>query len=66
MPKGNGQAGSQHMTGWILLAFGIVACIIGIVFLSTNHDLRATASFIAGVAALAVAGFMLMRKPGTS
>ncbi|HEY7016516.1 MAG TPA: LPXTG cell wall anchor domain-containing protein [Streptosporangiaceae bacterium] len=32
-------------------------------FISTNHDLRATASFIVGVLALAAGGFMLVRKP---
>jgi uncharacterized membrane protein HdeD (DUF308 family) len=59
--QANGRAGSQRTTAWILLAFGIVACVVGIVFITTNHDLRATASFIVGVLALA-GGFFLVRK----
>lgn len=47
----------------ILMAVGVVICIVGIVFIATNHDLRATASFIVGVLALAGGGFMLVRKP---
>jgi Flp pilus assembly protein TadB len=60
-----GQAGSQRTTALIVLAFGVVACIIGIVFIATNHDLRATASFIVGVAGLAAGFFWLRRKPNT-
>jgi hypothetical protein len=56
---------SQRTTALGVLAFGIIACVIGIIFITTNHDLRATASFIVGVLALAGAVFMLTRKPGT-
>jgi uncharacterized membrane protein HdeD (DUF308 family) len=59
--QGSGRAGSQRTNAWLLLAFGIIACVIGIVFLSTNHDLRATASFVVGILALA-GGFFLVRK----
>jgi uncharacterized membrane protein HdeD (DUF308 family) len=52
------------MNAWILLAFGIVACVIGIVFITTNHDLRAAASFVVGILALA-GGFFLIRKART-
>lgn len=58
-----GRAGSTRTGAWVLLAFGVVACIIGVVFISTNHDLRATASFVVGVLALVVALFLLRRKP---
>jgi uncharacterized membrane protein HdeD (DUF308 family) len=53
------------MNAWILLAFGIVACVVGIVFITTNHDLRATASFIVGVLALAGGFFLIRRKPSS-
>ena len=61
MSQGNGRAGSKRTNARLLLAFGIVACVIGIVFIATNHDLRATASFVVGVLALA-GGFLLVRK----
>ena len=61
MSQGNGRAGSQRTNARLLLAFGVVACVIGIVFIATNHDLRATASFVVGVLALA-GGFFLVRK----
>jgi uncharacterized membrane protein HdeD (DUF308 family) len=61
----NGRAGSPRMNAWILLAFGIVACVVGIVFITTNHDLRATASFIVGVLALAGGFFLIRRKPSS-
>jgi hypothetical protein len=47
----------------VLMAVGVVICVVGIVFIATNHDLRATASFIVGVLALAGGGFMFVRKP---
>jgi uncharacterized membrane protein HdeD (DUF308 family) len=59
--QANGRAGSQRTNARLLLAFGIVACVVGIVFIATNHDLRATASFVVGILALA-AGFFLVRK----
>jgi uncharacterized membrane protein HdeD (DUF308 family) len=59
--QGNGRAGSQRTNARLLLAFGIVACVVGIVFIATNHDLRATASFVVGILALA-GGFFLVRK----
>jgi uncharacterized membrane protein HdeD (DUF308 family) len=62
--QANGRAGSQRTNAWILLAFGIVACVIGIVFITTNHDLRAAASFVVGILALA-GGFFLIRKART-
>jgi uncharacterized membrane protein HdeD (DUF308 family) len=62
--QANGRAGSQRTNTRILLAFGIVACVIGIVFIATNHDLRAAASFVVGVLALA-GGFFLIRKART-
>ena len=49
---GSSGQSSNRTTALILLAVGVVVCIIGIVFISTNHDLRATASFIVGVLAL--------------
>ena len=64
MSQANGRAGSQRTNARLLLAFGIVACVIGIVFIATNHDLRATASFVVGVLALA-GGFFLIRKTRT-
>jgi uncharacterized membrane protein HdeD (DUF308 family) len=60
---GSSGQSSNRTTALILLAVGVVVCIVGIVFISTNHDLRATASFIVGVLALAAGGFMLVRKP---
>jgi hypothetical protein len=51
---------------WGLLSFGVVAFVVGIAFISTNHDLRATASFIVGVLALGGGWFMVSRKPSTS
>ena len=48
MSQQMGRMAAQRSTAWILLAFGVVACIIGVVFIATNHDLRATASFIVG------------------
>jgi uncharacterized membrane protein HdeD (DUF308 family) len=57
-----GQATSRT-PAMILMAFGVICLIVGIVFIATNHDLRATASFIVGVLALAGGGFMLKRKP---
>ncbi len=65
MSQGNGQLGSQRTTAWIVLAIGVVACVIGVIFIATNHDLRATASFIVGVLAIAAAWFLLRRKPST-
>ncbi len=59
---GSSQATSRT-PAMILMAFGVICLIVGIVFIATNHDLRATASFIVGVLALAGGGFMLMRKP---
>ena len=64
MSQGNGQAGSQR-TAWIVLAFGVIACVIGVIFIATNHDLRATASFIVGVVAIAAGWFLLRKKPST-
>ncbi len=61
MSQANGRAGSQRTNARLLLAFGIVACVVGIVFIATNHDLRATASFVVGILALA-GGFFLVRK----
>jgi len=60
---GSSTQSSNRTTAMILLAVGVVICIVGIVFIATNHDLRATASFIVGVLALAGGGFMLVRKP---
>ena len=65
MSQGNGPAGSQRTTAWIVLAFGVVACVIGVIFIATNHDLRATASFIVGVVAIAAGWFLLRKKPST-
>lgn len=65
MSQGNGQTGSQRTTAWIVLAFGVVACVIGVIFIATNHNLRATASFIVGVLAIAAAWFLLRKKPST-
>jgi uncharacterized membrane protein HdeD (DUF308 family) len=48
-----------------VLAFGVVACVIGVIFIATNHDLRATASFIVGVVAIAAGWFLLRKKPST-
>jgi len=62
---GNGQTGSQRTAALVVLAFGVVACVIGVIFIATNHDLRATASFIVGVVALAAAWFLLRKKPST-
>ena len=54
---------SNRTTAMILMAIGVVICVVGIVFIATNHDLRTTASFIVGVLALAGGGFLLVRKP---
>jgi len=63
--QGNGQLGSQRTTAWIVLVIGVVACVIGVIFIATNHDLRATASFIVGVVAIAAGWFLLRKKPST-
>jgi uncharacterized membrane-anchored protein len=63
--QGNGQAGSERTTAWVVLAFGVAACVIGVIFIATNHNLRAIASFIVGVVAIAAAWFLLRRKPST-
>jgi uncharacterized membrane protein HdeD (DUF308 family) len=64
MSSAAGSSGqSNRTTALVLLAVGVVVCVIGIVFIATNHDLRATASFIVGVVALIGGGFMLARKP---
>ncbi len=65
MSQYNGQAGSQRTTAWIVVAFGVIACVIGVIFIATNHDLRATASFIVGVVAIAAGWFLLRKKPST-
>ena len=51
------------MIAWGLLSLGIVLCVVGIAFITTNHDLRATVSFIVGVLALGGGWFMVTRKP---
>jgi uncharacterized membrane protein HdeD (DUF308 family) len=51
------------MIAWGVLSFGIVACVLGIVFIATNHDLRATVSFIVGVVALIGGRILLTRSP---
>jgi uncharacterized membrane protein HdeD (DUF308 family) len=62
---GNGRTGSQRTTALVVLAFGVVVCVIGVIFIATNHDLRAAASFIVGVVAIAAAWFLLRKKPST-
>jgi uncharacterized membrane protein HdeD (DUF308 family) len=56
-----GPAGSNRPATLGLLAFGVIACVIGIVFISTNHDLRAAASFVVGVLAL-IGGWVLRTR----
>jgi uncharacterized membrane protein HdeD (DUF308 family) len=60
---GSSSQPSPRTTAMILMAVGVVILVAGIVFIATNHDLRATASFIVGVLALAGGLFMLVRKP---
>ena len=60
---GSSSQSSNRTTALILMAVGVVICVVGIVFIATNHDLRATASFIVGVLALAGGGVMFVRKP---
>jgi hypothetical protein len=60
---GSSSQSSNRTTALILMAAGVVICVVGIVFIATNHDLRATASFIVGVLALAGGGVMFVRKP---
>jgi uncharacterized membrane protein HdeD (DUF308 family) len=60
---GSSTQSSNRTTALVLMAVGVVICVVGIVFIATNHDLRATASFIVGVLALAGGGFMFVRKP---
>jgi uncharacterized membrane protein YeiH len=60
---GSSRQSSNRTTALVLMAAGVVICVVGGVFIATNHDLRATASFIVGVLALAGGGFMLVRKP---
>ena len=60
---GSSTQSSNRTTAMVLMAVGVVICVVGIVFIATNHDLRATASFIVGVLALAGGGFMLVKKP---
>jgi len=43
----------------------VVVCVIGVIFIATNHDLRAAASFIVGVVAIAAAWYLLRKKPST-
>jgi uncharacterized membrane protein HdeD (DUF308 family) len=58
------ERGSPNRTiAWGVLSFGIVALVIGIVFIATKHDLRATASFIVGVVALIGGWFLVKRNP---
>lgn len=61
--SGSSSQPSNRTMAMILVAVGVVICVVGIAFIATNHDLRATASFIVGVLALAGGGFMLVRKP---
>ena len=61
--SGSSRQSSNRTTALILMAAGVVICVVGIVFIATNHDLRATASFIVGVLALAGGGVMFVRKP---
>jgi hypothetical protein len=60
---GSSTQSSNRTTAMVLMAVGVVICVVGIAFIATNHDLRATASFIVGVLALAGGGFMFVRKP---
>ena len=60
---GSSSQSSGRTTAMILMAVGVVVSIAGIVFIATNHDLRATASFIVGVLALVGGVFMFVRKP---
>jgi hypothetical protein len=60
---GSSRQSSNRMTALVLMAAGVVICVVGVVFIATNHDLRATASFIVGVLALAGGGVMFVRKP---
>ena len=53
---------SSRTQALILLAFGIVCIVAGILFIP-HHHLRATASFIVAVLALAAGVFMFVRKP---
>ena len=66
MPQTTGRGSPSRLISWGLLSFGVVACIVGIAFISINYDLRATASFIVGVLALGGGWFMVTRKPSTS
>jgi len=60
------QRGSPNRTiAWSVLSFGIVALVIGIVFIATKHDLRATASFVVGVIAL-IGGWILVKRNPTT
>jgi hypothetical protein len=59
---GSSRQSSSRTTAMILMAVGVVICIVGVVFIATNHHLRATASFIVGVGALGAGGFMFARK----
>lgn len=56
-----GPAGSSRTAVLGLLAFGVIACVIGIVFIATNHDHRAIASFVVGVLAL-IGGWVLRSR----
>jgi uncharacterized membrane protein HdeD (DUF308 family) len=58
-----GRGSPNRTVSWGVLSFGVVACIVGIVFITTNHDHRAIASFIVGVLALGGGWFMVTRKP---
>jgi uncharacterized membrane protein YeiH len=60
---GSSRQSSNRTTALVLMAAGVVICVVGGVFIATNHDLRATASFIVGVLALAGGGVMFVRKP---
>jgi VIT1/CCC1 family predicted Fe2+/Mn2+ transporter len=59
---GSSRQSSTRTTALILLAFGVVCIVVGILFIS-HHHLRATASFIVAVLALGTGAFMLVRKP---
>jgi uncharacterized membrane protein HdeD (DUF308 family) len=61
--SGSSSQSSNRTTALILVAVGVVILVVGVAFIATNHDLRATASFIVGLLALAGGGFMLVRKP---
>jgi hypothetical protein len=61
-----GPAGSNRPAALGLLAFGVIACVIGIVFIVTNHDLRAAASFVVGVLALIGGWVLRTRSPKPS